>query len=40
MKYSVVLNNNYLNSFNAYGEAVALAEKMRKKFPKANVKII
>ena len=38
--YVVMMNRAYLNTFNKYSEAVALAEQMRRRFPKADIQII
>lgn len=40
MRYEVIMNNNYLNSFKDYSKAKELQEQMQRKFPKARVQII
>lgn len=39
MKYEVLMNNNYMNSFKEYGQAKELQEELSNKFPKANITI-
>lgn len=39
MKYVVLLNNTYMNSFKTYGEAVKLAEELRRKFKNVDIEI-
>lgn len=40
MKYVVLLNGSYMNSFNNYREAVELRERLKRNFPNANIEII
>ena len=39
MKYVVLMNNGYMNSFEKYGDAVELREQLEKRFPKARIEI-
>ena len=39
MKYIVLLNESYMNSFNNYTEAVELRERLKRNFPNANIEI-
>ena len=40
MKYVVLLNGSYMNSFNNYTEAVELRERLKRNFPNANIEIV
>lgn len=40
MRYQVLMNNNYMNSFEVYGEAVELMERLTRQFKNANIQII
>ena len=39
MRYIVLMNNCYMNSFKYYGEAVNLADELRRKFKNADIEI-
>lgn len=40
MKYQVLLNGGYLNSFKNYSEACELRDNIQRRFKKARVEII
>lgn len=39
MKYVVLMNNNYMNSFTEYTKACELRERLERQFKKANITI-
>ena len=40
MRYVVLLNGKYMNTYRDYSSAVELRERLERKFPKARVEII
>ena len=40
MKYQVIMNNNYMNSFTNYTEACELRDNLQKKFKNAKIDIV
>lgn len=39
MRYKVLMNNNYMNSFRFYHQAKRLADELRKKFKNCDIEI-
>ena len=40
MKYQVIMNNNYMNSFENYTKACELRDNLQKKFKNAKIDIV
>lgn len=40
MRYQVLMNNNYMNSFTSYIEACELRDMLQKKFKNAKIDIV
>lgn len=40
MKYTVKMNNNYMNAFNTYTEACELRDELQRRFRNARIEII
>ena len=40
MKYEILLNGKYINTFKSYVQATEKREQLQKKFPNAKIKII
>lgn len=40
MRYEILLNGKYINTFKSYVQATEKREQLQKKFPNAKIKII